>query len=301
MNSFNLRASDLDLALTLGSGQVFHWRCPDRVQWEGCLGMHFFRLARRAPSTLSVHTTAEPAMARSLLRNYFGLNHSLRSIVNTFPSDPLMQASLQANVGLRLLAQDAWVALACFILSSTKQIIQIRQMVQAISQAFGAEVTDQSGQLLDHSFPTPGSLARAGESALRACRMGYRARFLHQTACLIDQGKFDLVKVGQLALPEAREALMQLPGVGPKIADCVLLFGYGFQSAFPLDVWMIRILRDYYFPGQSPSVKALQAFANDYFGRHAGYAQQYLFDHVRALDASTWKKLVSDSPFIPSS
>ncbi|NBQ24183.1 MAG: hypothetical protein EBU26_07930 [Verrucomicrobia bacterium] len=114
MNSFNLRASDLDLALTLGSGQVFHWRCPDRVQWEGCLGMHFFRLARRAPSTLSVHTTAEPAMARSLLRDYFGLNHSLRSIVKTFPSDPLMQASLQANVGLRLLAQDAWVGFGLF-------------------------------------------------------------------------------------------------------------------------------------------------------------------------------------------
>ncbi len=116
---------------------------------------------------------------------------------------------------------------------------------------------------------------------LRNCKMGFRAPNLWWTAQHIAEGKLDLKRLGQLPYSEAREELMHLRGVGEKIADCVLLFAYGFDAAFPVDVWVERALQTLYFPRRRVSEKKLLAFAATHFGPHAGYAQQYLFHFMR--------------------
>ena len=131
------------------------------------------------------------------------------------------------------------------------------------------------------SFPTPQRLANLTEAELRACKMGFRAPSLLAAARQIINGKLDLEKVRSLPLTEARAELMKLRGVGGKIADCVLLFAYGFDSAFPVDVWIERALRQLYFPRRQVSEKKLRYFAATHFGPHAGYAQQYLFHYMR--------------------
>jgi len=119
--------------------------------------------------------------------------------------------------------------------------------------------------------------------------MGFRAPYLLGTARLIDGGKLDLARLHKLTVEEARAELIRLPGVGRKIADCVLLFACGFQSAFPVDVWVMKALRQLYFPRRRPSLKRLHRFSETHFGPNAGYAQQYLFHYMRT------KKKYSDA------
>ncbi|MGH7991337.1 MAG: DNA-3-methyladenine glycosylase family protein, partial [Limisphaerales bacterium] len=129
--------------------------------------------------------------------------------------------------------------------------------------------------------PTPQRLAVASEVELRNCKMGFRAPNLLAAAQRIAEGKFNLEKIRELNYSEARTELMKLRGVGEKIADCVLLFACGFDSAFPVDVWIERALRTLYFPRRRVTEKKLLHFAATHFGPHAGYAQQYLFHYMR--------------------
>jgi N-glycosylase/DNA lyase len=200
-----------------------------------------------------------------------------------------MRAAIASCHGLRLLRQDPWECLASFILSSTKQIVQIRQIVALLCERFGepcsvepvARLDSATGRTLQFSFPTPQRLATATEAELRACKMGFRAPNLLAAAREIAEGRFDLERIRHLPHAEARTELMKLRGVGGKIADCVLLFAYGFDSAFPVDVWIERALQQLYFPRRRASEKRLRGFAATHFGPHAGYAQQYLFHYIR--------------------
>jgi N-glycosylase/DNA lyase len=192
-----------------------------------------------------------------------------------------MRAAVAACRGLRLLRQDPWECLASFILSSTKQIVQIRQIVACLCERFGEQVIVPKNHEPVYSFPSVGRIAAAAEAELRACKMGFRAPNLRAAAHMIAAGAVDLDRVRVLPVGEAREALMRLPGVGRKIADCVLLFGYGFQDAFPVDVWVMKALRRLYFPRRSVPLKRLLEFTASHFGPHAGYAQQYLFHYAR--------------------
>jgi N-glycosylase/DNA lyase len=135
------------------------------------------------------------------------------------------------------------------------------------------------------SFPSAARIAALNETDLRACKMGFRAPYLLGTARMIASGEIDLMNLHKLSADEARAELIRCPGVGKKIADCVLLFAYGFQSAFPVDVWVIKAVQQLYFPRRRASLKRLHRFTETYFGPNAGYAQQYLFHYMRTKKA----------------
>ena len=191
-----------------------------------------------------------------------------------------MAAAVAACPGLRLLRQDPWECLASFMLSSTKQIVQIRQIIALLCERHGARI-DAPGHPPAFAFPTPAQIAVLSEAQLRDCKMGFRAPNVLAAARRIDTGEFDLDRVYTLAHAEARAELMKLAGVGGKIADCVLLFAFGFNAAFPVDVWIKKALQELYFPRRRASEKRLQHFAATHFGSHGGYAQQYLFHYMR--------------------
>jgi N-glycosylase/DNA lyase len=212
-----------------------------------------------------------------------------------------MRRAVAAWRGLRLLRQEPWECLASFILSSTKQIVQIRQIIALLCERFGEPVTGINAEAqrprrnakLENSlrtsvssaplrsFPSAARIAALNETDLRNCKMGFRAPSLLAAARQIAEGKLDLEIIRSLPLAEARAELMKLRGVGGKIADCVLLFAFGFDSAFPVDVWVERALQQLYFPRRRASEKRLRRFAATHFGPHAGYAQQYLFHYIR--------------------
>lgn len=265
---------DYNLGTTLDSGQVFRWQRDGDV-WNGVLGKYFLQLAQTRDG---IHArAAAPVESWGFLREFLQLDVDLAAIVKTFPDDEPMRAAVKACRGLRLLRQDPWECLASFILSSTKQIVQIRQIVALLASKFG-EPTLAAGS---NSFPTPQRIAAASEAELRACKMGFRAPNLLNAARQIAAGKLDLEIIRTHDYASARAELTTLRGVGAKIADCVLLFGYGFDSAFPVDVWIERALQELYFPHRRASGNRLRQFADNHFGPHAGYAQQYLFHYMR--------------------
>lgn len=270
--SFPIR--DYDLAATLASGQAFRWR-PVGEAWEGVVAGRWVRL-RQVGDELHAETT-EPQSDWEWLREFLQLDVDLAAVVATFPDDEPMRASVAACRGLRLLRQEPWETLVSFICSSTKQIVQIQQIIGLLCERFGEAVPG------GRAFPTAARLADAAESELRGCKMGFRAPFVLAAAKAVASGELDLAHLHALPTTEARAALMGLHGVGRKIADCVLLFAYGKQDAFPVDVWVRRALTELYFPRRRPSAKRLERFANTHFGPNAGYAQQYLFHYVRTL------------------
>ncbi len=270
--------NDYDLNATLSSGQAFRWRFFEQ-SWVGIVGAHWVRL-RSDPFSITADA-AGPVADWTWLKQYLQLDLDLGAVLLSFPDDEPMRTAVRACRGLRLLRQDPWECLASFILSSTKQIVQIQQIVTLLCARFGEPLLGEPAHGPAYAFPTPTRLARATENELRECKMGFRAPYLLATANAIAAGQFDLTAMGSLPVEIARRELMQLPGVGRKIADCVLLFAYGFQAAFPVDVWVMKALRQLYFPRRRPNLRRLHQFSAEHFGPNAGYAQQYLFHYMR--------------------
>jgi len=269
---------DYDLAATLTSGQAFRWRFEEQ-SWIGVIGQYWVRL-RLDPFSLTAETS-KPVRDWSWLIHYLQLDFDFTQMLLTLPDDEPIRAATNACRGLRLLRQDPWECLASFILSSTKQIVQIQQIVELLCQRFGQPLATPAAFSPAYTFPTAARIARATETELRACKMGFRARYLLEVARLTATGQFDPIRLQQLPVDLARHELMRLPGVGPKIADCVLLFAYGFLSAFPVDVWVAKALRQLYFPRRRVNSQRIQRFVATHFGPNAGYAQQYLFHYMR--------------------
>jgi len=275
-----LPVRDYDLAATLDSGQVFRWRQIEN-SWHGVIGKCFVQLTQ---GENGIHARTVTAVTDwNFLREFLQTEMNLSAVLKTFPDDQPMRHAVAACGGLRLLRQDPWECLASFILSSTKQIVQIRQIVALLCEQFGEQLAPQPPifNKLVFTFPSAQKIASLTEQDLRACKMGFRAPSLLAAARQIADGKFDLEKIRRLDYAAARAEFMKLRGVGGKIADCVLLFAYGFDSAFPVDVWIERALQQLYFPRRRASEKRLRKFAATHFGPHAGYAQQYLFHYMR--------------------
>jgi len=267
---------DYNLAATLCSGQAFRWRWHGGA-WEGVVGRNWVRLRQRDDCLLA--ETMSPDWA--FLTNYLQTGINLDSIVSTFPDDEPMRKAVSACRGLRLLRQEPWECLASFILSSTKQIVQIQQIVALLCARFGEPVTVPPGCEPMFTFPTPPRLAAVSEQELRACKMGFRAPSLLMAARMVANAELDLERLHQLPAATAREELLRVRGVGEKIANCVLLFAYGFQDAFPVDVWVKKALQQLYFSKRRPNPRRLARFIATHFGPNAGYAQQYLFHYMR--------------------
>lgn len=270
----NIPVERFDLAATLDSGQVFHWH-RDGELFSGLVGGELLQMRQPEPELLEVSKGKE-----ALARHYLALDHNLVRMNKTMPKgDPHLRRAFKYAPGLRIMRQPRWECLATFITSSLKQVAHIRQISLLLRERFGQQVANTDLMV----YPTPQALADAGVEKLRACGLGYRAKHLYQTATLIAQGGFDLDTVAALDDDAACAKLCELPGVGPKIAQCVLLFSYERLGVFPIDVWIERVLTELYYADEKETVTSgqLKQFAREHFGPYRGYAQQWLFHHAR--------------------
>jgi N-glycosylase/DNA lyase len=313
MNLTRIDAPSFDLAITLNSGQVFHWEKVEagfcgtigdravyveqhgellKIKMEGGARRSHrqnpvVRKVSRPTTAAATGSSTAPgklelasASAARVVAHYFALDHPLEAICASFPRDPAMNAARNYCRGLRIIRQPKWECLATFICSSMKQVAHIRQISRALCQRFGKREQICGREVF--SFPSPDPLARTTESELRKCGLGYRAKNLLATAKNVASGQADLDSWSSLSDRKLREQLCALPGVGMKVANCVMLFAYERIAAFPIDVWIERVLREKYFARKRKVTGQMLAdFAANYFGAHGGYAQQYLFHHAR--------------------
>lgn len=268
------------LAETLNGGQAFRWNPlpaekPDATTvWQGQWAAqvvrlrlaHQDRLEWSAPASLAAGTV--PTLA-----TYLGNGYDFAALTDTLPwrSDAHLARCIAAFPGLRILRQPFGETLLGFLCSATKQIVQIKVMVGLLAARHGSEIAPGYFRL-----PTWAELAAVPEAELRKCLLGFRARYISETARFLARHPGWLEETEALPYPVAKERLCSLPGVGEKVADCVLLFGAGRLEAFPVDVWILKTLaRRYGLEGWKPA--PLTQFGRAHFGPLAGYAQQYLF------------------------
>jgi N-glycosylase/DNA lyase len=268
------------LAEILDGGQAFRWHGPVGPEtvaapvWSGLWGTCTAQLRLtggilewRAPANLA--RRVGPALPR-----YLALDRDWTALADRLPwrSDPHLATCLAAFPGLRLLRQPFGETLLGFLCSATKQIVQIKQMLALLAARHGQEI----GTGISPRLPSWPELAALPEADLRGCQLGFRARFIHQTARFLAAHPGWLEATEAAPYPEAKARLLTLPGVGEKVADCVLLFGAGRLEAFPVDTWVLKSLaRRYGLAGWKPSQVA--QFGRAHFGPLAGLAQQYLF------------------------
>ena len=270
--------------MTLDSGQVFHWEKAGAgfVGAIGDLAVYLEQqkdILKASGSALRLDGFKPPSFQR-VVSHYFALDHQLAEICASFPDDPAMNAAKQFCLGLRIIRQPKWECLATFICSSMKQVAHIRQISRNLRERFG-EIRKIDSYVV-HIFPSAERIAATSAGELRKCALGYRAKNLLATARLVASGDVDLGKLAALSDIDLRVRLCELPGVGAKVANCVMLFAYERLGAFPIDVWIERVLRERYFPrALKLNARRLEAFTQQYFGGHGGYAQQYLFHHAR--------------------
>ncbi len=277
-------SSPFSLELCLASGQTFAWR-RENAFWIGSIRNIGFGLCQTGRG-IEYLSSAEAAPTAAWLRHYLALDENHKDIVRTFPPDSFLEKSVQFSMGLRVLRQNPWECLAGFILSSAKQIVHIQQIWRNVSERWGAPLrlrgwTDGVQPAL-HSFPEASKIASLSEARLRACRMGFRASYLLNAARAVADGRLNLEALRNISTEEARFQLMELKGVGQKIADCVLLFSLGKNDSFPVDTWIFKVLRRIYFQGKRKiAVRELLDFVSSHFGPYGGHAQQYLFHYAR--------------------
>ena len=278
--------SPATLAETLDGGQSFRWHGADGIwtgRWSDCvaqLRLHDGTLEWRAPGAM------QSAVAVALPR-YLALDTDWTSLTGSLPwrSDPHLAQCIAAFPGLRLLRQPFGETLLGFLCSATKQIVQIKQMCALLAERHGAPLISLPApgsmpSAFFHRLPTWPELAAIPEKDLRACLLGFRAKYIHGTAKFLASRPGWLEETEHLPYPAAKAHLLELPGVGEKVADCVLLFGAGKLEAFPVDTWVLKSLaRRYGLTGWKPAPVA--HFGRTHFGPLAGLAQQYLFSWER--------------------
>lgn len=262
----------LDLAQTLGCGQTFRWKPREDGSWVGPLDGQLVTLRQSGPRLL-VEAVPGGRGVRELVETHLRKRDDVEKVRKALSKDPVLAPGLGRFSGLRIVKLEEWECLCSFALATYANIPRISKMIETLASRFGKKITGNV-----HAFPTIERMKSVSIAELSECGLGYRAQYIHDMSQMLDRDRIDRFK--RLGYEELRSELMELPGVGDKVADCVALFGFGQLEAFPIDVWMKRALERLY--GKTGSYGKLRAFAQGRFGPCAGYAQEYLYYNERA-------------------
>ncbi|MEE2884592.1 MAG: DNA glycosylase [Chloroflexota bacterium] len=283
---------DLDIESTLESGQVFRWeRINSRpVNNPWFRGVIFGNLVQIQQNQHGIEFNCTPAKEIDLLptiKNYFRLQDDLSTIYKYIGLDNRIKSSISEYPGMRILNQDPWECLISFICSSASNIPKISRNIESLCSTFGEPIRVKANTY--YSFPTPNALASATEFKIRNLGLGFRSRYVSKVSEIVASGKFDLYSLKHMPYQEALNQLILLPGVGDKVANCVLLFSLNKLEAFPVDVWIQRVIKEWYSP-LDPNLEnlpdsKLRYWAQNRFGQYSGYANHYLF-HKRRLQGN---------------
>lgn len=280
-----------NLDLTLCCGQAFRWN-KEEGWWYGIVNDKPFKI-RQINSILEFENVDE-----GFVNQYFGLNDNLPKIFKTIARDNHVKIALNKFVGLRILRQDPWECLISYICATYKNISAIKQMINNLSKKFGNRTYLDKHEF--YTFPTSEELAKATLKALKDCGLGYRAKYVSETAKNVYENNFGFERSKKISYEKARKELLCFHGVGLKVADCVSLFGLEKLEAFPVDVWIKRAITNHYtihftqefiskismHNSLSPAeYNRVNLFGRKYFGEYAGYAQEYLYHHERTREA----------------
>ncbi|HLC66352.1 MAG TPA: DNA glycosylase [Candidatus Nanoarchaeia archaeon] len=271
-----IRTKDFHLSATVESGQIFRFR----LEQDGYRILHAEKefIVRQAGSRLYVH-----GIRRRFLEHFFRLDEDHAALQRRI-WDPILDPAIRLYNGLRILRQDPWECSIAFLCSQMSNITRIRRNMEFFAREFG---TRKNSKFFSFPKQTSFDLKKLGKANL-----GYRASYISQASGLLNEHLFRTLRT--LPYSEAKARLIDVPGIGEKVADCILLYSLEKTEAFPVDVWIKRVMEELYFGGKPTSEKRIREFAQSYWGKDAGYAQQYLFHWRRMLGK---EKQMQTNPF----
>ena len=260
--------NDFNIEQIAESGQCFRWNKVSNMKYRGIIGNGVCEI-EQSGNEIEVKGIDEETFT-----NYFDMKRDYGEIKGFYKDDEILAEAIKLGDGIRILNQDKFEVLISFIIPANNNIPRIKKSVEAISRKYGKKIKDEF-----YSFPTPVQLSQATEADLRECGVGFRARYIVKTCQDVLEG-FDLEKISKLPVLECKRELMKLTGVGSKVADCVMLFSMQKVEAFPIDVWVKRVIENLYIK-KDASLKEIEEFSKEKFPFFAGIAQQYLFYYIK--------------------
>lgn len=252
----------LNLDLTLDCGQAFRWVKNEDGSWSGVAHGKYLNICENNGDFVLKNTSLDDY--NNIWQKYFDFDKDYVKICDTLKQDDLISKTVDEYYGIRILNQDSWEALCSFVISQQNNIKRIKGIIDKLCRQYGDRVQGDF-----YSFPSAERLSQLEVEDFEALGTGYRAKYLKKLADDVSSGEIDLEKIKTLSLDEARSELLKIFGVGIKVANCALLFGFEFYDAFPVDVWMKRVMQ--YYPNGLPKC----------FDGIGGIAQQYLFHWAR--------------------
>lgn len=269
--------SDFSLQHIFECGQAFRW-IQDKDGYTGIAGDKVIHASYDEQEQALILDNCTLEDYCNNWKHYFDLNRDYGSIKEELSSDNVMKEAVRHGWGIRVLNQDPWETLISFIISANNNIKRIQGIIEKLSVKYGKKIYWKGKHY--HTFPTPESLAYAREEDLKACGCGYRGPYIQKTARMVADGLISPYQLKELPYEEAHKALLRCSGVGDKVADCILLYSMEKTEAFPVDVWVKRVM-EYFYAGQPTPAKQIKSIAKKKFGKYAGLAQQYLFYYAR--------------------
>ncbi|MDB4856965.1 DNA repair protein [Nitrosopumilus sp.] len=273
----------IDIDNSINSGQVFLWE-KQGADWYGIDGQDI----------LKINKNGVIKSIRNLKTDFFRKNDNIEEIIKSISKDKTVKEAVKEYEGLRLFRQDPFQCLISFIISSNSNIQKIKNSLEKITKKFGKKVKIQNKEFF--LFPEPEKMAKATIDEIKSCGVGYRAPFIKEAAKMVILKKIDFEYLKKCDYHEAKKNICLVPGIGNKVADCIMLFSLNKLESFPLDTWMIKILEKYYskeFKIETKTItqkqyELLHEKIVNYFGPYCGYAQQYLFKMEREKNDKKW-------------
>jgi N-glycosylase/DNA lyase len=288
------------LEYTLESGQLFRW---ERIGewWFGVVSGVGIKVKQEGDALRC--SSGSDSLDNNFIAKYFRLDEDLDHVLTSMAKDEVITQAIEKFYGLRLVRQDPWECLGSFVLATNANIPRIKKMVSSVCSKYGQRTLFEGDAY--HAFPTPRALSRASVDDFRRLGLGYRAPFLKHVAKSVAEGKVEFDIIANLAYERSQEVLLTelfgeklLLGVGPKVADCVLLYSLGKDEAFPIDVWIARVIAESYphlvprslrtklageakFKLSTREYRVISKSIRSHFGKFAGYAQLYLYMAAR--------------------
>lgn len=255
-------ARNFDLAQTLDCGQAFRWYQNGKGVWCGIAFGRYIELYESNGDIII--TGCDKKDFQNIWKNYFDLDRDYAKIIEEISCDSTVATAASYSGGIRLLNQEPWEALCSFIISQNNNIPRIKGIIERLCKSFGTKIKG------GYAFPSADTIAKLSLDDLAVIRSGFRAKYILDAANKVATGEIVLEALKNTDYDSAREKIMTIKGVGPKVADCVLLYGLGHKNAFPRDVWINRALEQL-FDGKIP----------DCAGNYGGIVQQYIFHYIR--------------------
>jgi len=269
---------------TINSGQVFLWQNHENI-WFGIDGQNIIQISHKPFQNIILSQKA---------RNFLRDDDDFDKIVKSISKDKIVKEAIKHSPGLRITRQNPFQCYISFIVSANSNIAKIRLCLEKLCRRFGTKIQFKNKDFF--LFPKPQRLASATLQELQECGLGYRSSYIIDAARAVLSGEINFNFLKKTDYHTAKESLVKIPGIGNKVADCIMLYSLEKLEAFPLDVWMSKILEKYYSDKFDIDTKTITAKkydmihqrAIDYFGTHAGYAQQFLFKMERDLYEKKW-------------